>query len=160
MQQSDNRPASNNSSTLDLPLAATRSFSALRQDFDVPWPPQSTGARQNKQPPASELLTALLKVLADRVNVEDNWYRKRYPDVEDGIRNGQFRSPKHHYVEFGYFEDRLPRYFAVDDKFYRGTYHDIAEYLDSGRLASSQEHFELYGFREGRLPWRDWRLVG
>lgn len=87
-------------------------------------------------------------------------YREKYPDVEEGIRDGQFGSGKHHYVEFGYFEDRFPRHIEVDDGFYQTEYRDVAEHLVAGRLASSQEHFEFYGFKEGRLPRRDWRLIG
>jgi hypothetical protein len=147
-------------SGLSVPVPSSRSFGFLRNCYGFMWPAAGKSAKNTKVPLDIELVTALLRALANEIWVDDAWYRRRYPDVEDGIRKGEFKSAKHHYVEFGYFEDRLPQYFQVDDKFYRSTYPDIAEHRETGRLESSQEHFELYGFKEGRLPSSEWRLVG
>lgn len=145
---------------LNVPVPTSRSFSFLKDCYDIRWPAKSAARENSRVWLDMELLTALLRALADAISVDDAWYCERYPDVADGIRKGEFKSAKHHYVEFGYFEDRLPQYFEVDDQFYRGTYPDIAEQLDASELPSSQEHFELYGFKEGRLPWSEWRLIG
>ena len=145
---------------LNVPVPTSRSFSFLKNCYDIRWPVNGDARKNTRILLDMELVTALLRALADGISVDDAWYRKRYPDVEDGIRKGEFKSAKHHYVEFGYFEDRVPQYFKVDDEFYRNTYPDIAEHIETGRLLSNQEHFELYGFKEGRLPWSEWRLIG
>jgi hypothetical protein len=145
---------------LNVPVPTSRSFSYLTDCYDIRWPANSDARENTRVWLDMELVTALLRALANGITVDDAWYCERYPDVEDGIRKGEFKSAKHHYVQFGYFEDRLPQYFEVDDEFYGSAYPDIAGQLDAGGLPSSQEHFELYGFREGRLPWSEWRLIG
>jgi hypothetical protein len=147
-------------SELSVPVLTSRSFCFLRNRYGFTWPAVGKSTKNTRMSLDIELVTALLQTLADSIRVDDAWYRQRYPDVEDGIRKGEFKSAKHHYVEFGYFEDRLPQYFEVDDSFYRSTYPDIAQHIETGRLESSQQHFELYGFKEGRFPSSEWRLVG
>lgn len=144
---------------IGVPISSSRSFSFLRRQHDIASLADGNGAANARILLDKELLTALLRNLATRIPVDDVWYRARYPDVDDGIRRGEFKSAKHHYVEFGYFEDRLPQSIEVDDHFYRSTYRDVVDDLEAGRLASSQEHFEMWGFQEGRLPWSEWRLV-
>ena len=155
-----NLPIGGLAPTADIAMVTSRSFSFLRTHYNIKWPSNGAQAGSREVVPGQELVTALLKALAERVPVDASWYCEKYPDVEEGIRNGQFGCAKHHYVEFGYFEDRFPRQIEVDDGFYQQEYPDISEHLASGRLASSQEHFEFYGFKEGRLPKSNWRLVG
>jgi hypothetical protein len=144
---------------IGVPISSSRSFSFLRRQYDIAWSADGNGAANARILLDMEHLTTLLRNLATRIPVDDVWHRARYPDVEDGIHRGEFKSATHHYVGFGYFEDRLPQYIEVDDHFYRSTYPDVVDDLKAGRLASSQEHFEMWGFQEGRLPWSEWRLV-
>jgi hypothetical protein len=157
---SDSWPIGNEPDAADVLEPTCRSFFFLKQHYNITWPPGPDGA-----PPAEgfldeKLVIDLLKILAETVPMDDAWYRERYVDVEDGIRKGQFKGAKHHYVEFGYFEDGPPQYVKMNHEYYRATYPDIAEHLDAGRLSSSQKHFETHGFNECRLPRSEWRLIG
>ncbi|HEY5329668.1 MAG TPA: dTDP-4-dehydrorhamnose 3,5-epimerase [Acidobacteriaceae bacterium] len=151
----------NNKATLSAvrPLLGALPFSAMARTY-IKLPKDSEQVRDRCVLLDYGVLIDLLKVLADRVPVDEVWYRERYPDIDDGIRKGEFRSAKHHYVEFGYFEDRIPRHFEVNDQFYRATNPDIAQGIKSGTIASTQGHFEQYGFNEGRIPWDGWWLIG
>lgn len=94
----------------------------------------------------------LLKLMLRAVAVDEDWYRRSYPDVEDAIKAGTYKSAKHHFVEEGYFEGRLPYEFGVDEHWYKSNYPDIAAGLKAGALGSPKEHFIAHGYREGRLP--------
>ena len=69
-----------------------------------------------------------------------------------------FESTQHHYVEFGYFENRLPFRIEVDEKFYLRTNPDIASAVNDGSIPLAQVHFEHSGYKEGRLPREGWSL--
>jgi hypothetical protein len=94
----------------------------------------------------------LLKLMLRAVVVDEGWYRRTYPDVEDAITSGTYKSAKHHFVEEGYFEGRLPYEFGVDENWYKSNYPDIAAGVKSGALGSPKEHFIAHGYKEGRLP--------
>src|SRR5271155_5133479 len=55
-----------------------------------------------------ENLEWLIKVLLRAVEIDENWYRTTYPDVDVAIKQGAYKSAKHHFVEDGYFEGRRP----------------------------------------------------
>jgi hypothetical protein len=95
---------------------------------------------------------ALIRLMLRAVKVDEKWYRAKYPDVAEAIKAGTYKSAKHHFVEEGYFEDRLPYEFTVDDEWYTANYPDIAVGIRSGALGSPKEHFESHGYKEGRLP--------
>jgi hypothetical protein len=63
-----------------------------------------------------------------------------------------FKSPKHHFVENGYFEGRRPAQFEVDVEWYLTTYPDVADGIEAGKIVSATEHFLSNGYAEGRLP--------
>ena len=86
------------------------------------------------------------------VAVDEKWYLKEYPDVGDAIKDGQFKSAKHHFVENGYFEGRRPHQFEVDEEWYLVTYPDVADGVEAGQITSAREHFVSDGYAEGRLP--------
>jgi hypothetical protein len=99
-----------------------------------------------------ENLQWLLKILLRGLEVDERWYRTTYPDVDDAIRQGTYKSAKHHFVENGYFEGRRPGKALVDDEWYQQAYRDIADGIEFGEIASCQEHFDQYGEAEARLP--------
>ena len=99
-----------------------------------------------------ENLESLLKIVLRGVSVDEQWYRTAYPDVDAAIRQGAYKSAKHHFVENGYFEGRRPGRVVVDQDWYKQAYPDIAEGIKFGEIASCQEHFDQHGEAEGRLP--------
>jgi hypothetical protein len=103
-------------------------------------------------------LHELIRSLLHKIVVEEDWYRRRYGDVDEAIRQGALNSAKDHYIAVGYFENRIPRNLAVDEEWYLRSYPDAAEAVRKGRFESGQEHFDLYGFKEGRLPYENWEL--
>jgi hypothetical protein len=130
------------------------SFSAMRKVVALPFPygPQPVAV-------SPDLMTALLKTLASTIVVNQAWYCEVNPDIARAIAAGLFKDAQHHYIEFGYFEDRLPRFINVDDDYYRAENQDVAAGIASGEIPSSQWHFEQHGFREGRSPSRGWTLL-
>lgn len=104
-------------------------------------------------------LRQLLTSVLETVDVNEDYYRKMNPDVDEKIRTGELKSAKSHYILAGYYEDRLPRPIVVDEAWYLSEYPDVAEAVARKYFTSATQHFNLEGFREGRLPSRDWTLV-
>lgn len=94
----------------------------------------------------------LTRLFLRGVAVDEKWYLKEYPDVADAIKDGQFKSAKHHFVENGYFEGRTPCPFEVDEEWYLVTYPDVADGVEAGQITSARDHFLSNGYAEGRLP--------
>lgn len=94
----------------------------------------------------------ILRSLLRGVKVDENWYLREYPDVEEAVKAGTFKSAKHHFVQNGYFEGRRPAYCEVDEDWYLLTYPDVSNAIDAELLASATEHFHASGYAEGRLP--------
>src|SRR5262245_18648655 len=105
------------------------------------------------------VLNEILQQLLVRVEVNEDWYIKRYPDVGEAISPGLFKSAKEHFTRSGYFEDRLPSFIAVKEAWYMEKYPDVATAIKDGVLANAQQHFELYGYKEGRIPFEGWSLL-
>jgi hypothetical protein len=95
-----------------------------------------------------QMIRALLSV----VEVDEAYYLSRNPDVADGIRAGDIRSAREHFVDHGYFEGRPPYRIEVDERWYAETHTDLAEVLGGGEYATGQEHFDGPGYPEGREP--------
>ncbi|HWB51012.1 MAG TPA: hypothetical protein VG651_18020 [Stellaceae bacterium] len=95
-----------------------------------------------------EILHSLLR----GVEVDEAWYLSQYPDVEEAVKAGIFKSGKHHFLQNGYLEGRRPAYCAVDEDWYLLTYPDVSNAVDANMLASATEHFHAAGYEEGRLP--------
>lgn len=49
-------------------------------------------------------LLEIIKKLLQAVEVDEQWYRDTYSDVDEAIKAGAYRSAKQHFVENGYFE--------------------------------------------------------
>jgi hypothetical protein len=94
----------------------------------------------------------LLRSVLRGVHVDEGWYLREYPDVEEAIRSGVFKSAKHHFVQNGYFEGRRPGPCEVDEDRYLLTYPDVASAIDAKLLMNGTEHFQSSGYEEGRLP--------
>jgi hypothetical protein len=102
-----------------------------------------------------ELLHAMLTM----IEVDEEWYRQKNPDVVAAIKVGEFQSGRHHYISSGYFEDRFPYNIIVSNDWYLSQYADVAAAVQGGLFSSAQEHFVSNGFREGRLPYPNWSLL-
>ena len=129
-------------------------FATIKRHNNIVWPLTS-----EKLLLQSDLIRDLLRLALEHVPVDEQYYLNSYPDVGTAVENGSFSSPRHHYITFGYFEDRLPFRIVVDDDFYFRTNPDIKAEVDAGGVPSAQYHFERYGFKEGRLPRENWSLL-
>jgi hypothetical protein len=96
--------------------------------------------------------------LLQRIKVDEAWYLRAYPDVQEAIENGIVTDPQSHYCRFGFFEHRMPYRIAVDELWYLAQYPDVSGAIARQDFASGQAHFDLQGFREGRLPYPNFRL--
>jgi hypothetical protein len=99
-----------------------------------------------------EAFLSFLRTALRGIQVDEVWYRRVYPDVDSAIKDGTYKSAKHHFVENGYFEGRKPSLIVVDEKWYKAAYPDIAEGIELGDIRSAQSHFEDHGYDEGRFP--------
>lgn len=86
------------------------------------------------------------------VDVDEEWYLQRNPDIAEAVREGRTRSGREHFVNNGYFEGRQPFPIPVDEDWYLAQNPAVAEAIREGLMQSAQQHFELHGYREGRLP--------
>lgn len=103
-------------------------------------------------------LRQLLLPLLGEIHVDEEWYRSTNADVDEAIRAGRLRLAREHYVNAGYFEDRLPHPIAVDEAWYLAEYTDVAEAVRRGTFNSAMHHFIVRGFSEGRLAYAGWSL--
>jgi hypothetical protein len=100
-----------------------------------------------------EEFMTIVKRLLGAVAVDEDWYRKTYPDVAEGIEAGVQPAAKEHFIQHGYFEGRLPYDIPVDETWYLRSNPDVAESIARGDHLSAQDHFLKSGYAEGRLPW-------
>ena len=84
--------------------------------------------------------------------VDEIWYMERYPDIRDASERGVVLGARQHYVQFGFYEHRIPYKIDVDEAWYLEAYPDVKAAIGDRHYASGQEHFERAGYREGRLP--------
>jgi hypothetical protein len=98
-----------------------------------------------------ENLIMMIKLLLSGIDVDEEWYLRQYPDVGKAIRDGSTKSAKQHYVDNGYFENRLPFPMVVDESWYQREYPDVADSI-SGGTDTADEHFVRQGYKEGRMP--------
>src|ERR1700733_13152918 len=94
----------------------------------------------------------VVKLLLRGAAFDERWYMSKYPDVAEAVRAGAFRSGRHHFIEVGYFEGRMPGEIEVDEKWYLVTYPDVAEGISKGDVQSARQHFNEHGYDEGRQP--------
>ena len=102
--------------------------------------------------------TAMVRILLQGIRVDEDWYRARYPDVAQAIRDGTVPSAADHFLSDGYFEGRMPFPIEVDEAFYLNENPGLSEFIARGELESAQRHFEDNGYREGRRPFSEARV--
>jgi hypothetical protein len=130
------------------------SFGAIKRSCAVTWPMTSSSLSL-----PVDLFRDLLRCALEIVKFDEDYYLHLYPDVGDALANGLFQNARHHYVEFGYFEDRLPFRVEVDEAFYFWAYPDVKMEVRQQSFPSAQVQFELCGHKEGRLPLEGWTLM-
>jgi hypothetical protein len=89
---------------------------------------------------------------------DERFYVEFYPDIAAAIKGRKLKTGLEHYLQSGYYENRLPRKLLVDESFYLQQYPDVADAIRRGKLKSAQDHFNNAGFNEGRLPYKDFSL--
>ena len=99
-----------------------------------------------------EALIQLLRQLIIGIEVDEQWYLKRYPDIAEAIEQGVVESARLHFVNDGYFEGRLPFPINVDERYYLAQNKGVADHVRKGMLQTGQQHFDENGYVEGRLP--------
>jgi len=45
-----------------------------------------------------EEIIGLIKLMLASVDVDDAWYRRRYPDVSAAVDAGEYQSTRHHFI--------------------------------------------------------------
>jgi len=95
---------------------------------------------------------AMVRRMIAGIEVDENWYLERYPDIADAIEKGIVASAQEHFVNDGYFEGRRPFPIRVNERWYLMNNTGVADYVRQGRLESGQQHFDENGYDEGRLP--------
>lgn len=99
-----------------------------------------------------EAFVAMIRRLIECVEVDEQWYLQRYPDIAEAIRQGIVGSAKQHFVDDGYFEGRQPFDIRVNERWYLTENVGVADFVRQGKLESGQQHFDENGYKEGRLP--------
>jgi len=106
-----------------------------------------------------EIFRRLLTGAVRSKNVfDERFYLEMYPDIAAAVQSKKIKNGFEHYVDTGYFENRLPRKLMVDERYYLETNPDVADAIKKGRVKSAQDHFNHAGFTEGRLPYKDFSL--
>lgn len=100
-----------------------------------------------------EEIQQLIRMLLIPIEVDEEFYLERNPDVAEGIELGTIASARQHFMDHGYFEGRQPYHIEVDELWYLDTHKDVAETVKTGVYASGQEHFDGPGYPEGREPY-------
>ncbi len=103
-------------------------------------------------------LQACLQPVVERIRIDESWYLGRNLDVADAVRQRKFANAREHYVQHGYYENRMPYDIKVDERWYLQQYADIREALQQEIYPSAQAHFYAVGFGEGRLPYAGFTL--
>ena len=94
----------------------------------------------------------ILRMMIQGIEVDEAWYKSTYEDIGQAINEGRIPSAKHHFVNDGWLEGRLPFPMNVAEPWYLKQYPDVADFLRRGLLLSAQGHFDEDGYKEGRLP--------
>jgi hypothetical protein len=107
---------------------------------------------------ATDLLYEMMAAYISAIAVDEAWYLDANPDVAAAVRQGALSGAMEHYVQSGYFENRMPYGILVDEAWYRGQYEDVDQAVALGTFQSAQEHFETVGYAEGRHPYAGFAL--
>lgn len=94
----------------------------------------------------------ILRLMLRSTSVDEAWYLAEYPDIAEAVAAGEVKSARHHFIDSGYFEGRLPSPLEIDEAWYLSEYPDVAEGIARGEILSARQHFEEHGYDEGRSP--------
>jgi len=94
----------------------------------------------------------IIRLILRSVPVDETWYLAEYPDIAEAVAAGEVKSARHHFIDSGYFEGRLPSALVVDEAWYLSEYPDVAEGIERGEIQSARQHFLEHGYEEGRSP--------
>ncbi len=78
---------------------------------------------------------------------DEDFYLTAYLDVANAIRRGQFRSACDHYLKYGRFEGRQPKF---NESNYLAKNPDVAYAVRRGQYRSGYDHWRKYGRYENR----------
>jgi hypothetical protein len=122
-------------------------FELIRQSIEI-----STVRGELRVNVSYENFVAILRMMIQGIEVNEDWYAKTYEDIGSAVQEGVLRSAKQHFVGDGYFEGRLPFPILINERWYLAENPDVAESIRKGVVDSAQDHFNQDGYREGRLP--------
>lgn len=88
----------------------------------------------------------------DEQAFDEEYYFRKYPDVQEAVRAGRHKSGFEHYETVGRKEQRIARAKArqFDERFYLRLYPDVKEAVQLGQFVDGFEHFLMHGKEEGR----------
>ena len=95
---------------------------------------------------------ALMQELLAFADFDEAWYLSTYKDVADAVAQKKFKSARDHYLNYGYFEGRLPTAKGFDAGYYAKQYGDVAKELKGSDPKLLVHHFLTHGYAEGRQP--------
>lgn len=103
---------------------------------------------------AYEDFVNMMRHMIAGIEVDEQWYLERYPDIAEAIQQGIVQSAQQHFVDDGYFEGRQPFPIRVNERWYLMQNTGVADFVRQGKLESGQQHFDENGYLEGRLPFQ------
>jgi hypothetical protein len=124
-------------------------YSKLREKFSV-----NSKSKELNVNIKLEEIEKFIRLILLAIPVDEAWYRRTYPDIDEAIERGLIRSGREHFVRDGYFEGRRPFAMTVDEDWYLSNYDDIASAVSAGVFPSARDHFASHGYEEGRMPCR------
>jgi hypothetical protein len=104
-------------------------------------------------------MVELMRPALASIRFDADFYRRTYKDLAEAERNGVITDLHEHYINFGFFESRVPSEVEVDGSFYAREYPDVAAAIIENKVPSAQHHFDTVGFAEGRLPRKGWSFA-
>ena len=107
--------------------------------------------RQPKIDSSYDEFLDIVRLLLRGVAFDEAWYLAEYPDIAEAVAAGDLRSARHHFIDSGYFEGRMPRALEIDEAWYLAEYPDVAEGIARGEIESARQHFLEHGYEEGRF---------
>lgn len=99
-----------------------------------------------------EFFLKLVRMALQAVPFDEAYYISEHPDVAASIASGKIKSGKEHYVNIGYFENRLPRRIDINENDYLNANPDLKKAYADGHITSLMDHFIYTGIQEGRQP--------
>lgn len=79
------------------------------------------------------------------------WYRNFYPEVEDGIRTGRWRSGWDHFLEYGAHHEFDPA-FWFNHHWYGKRYPETRQAVKDGSIGSLFEYYLTHGIPQDHSP--------